>query len=204
MTTILEPNDDGKRELLAEMRAGVASGVEGFRAAGCCVVRLVDDFGMSLREISEVCLQGGMMAGLCSVRTLGIFEKIGRGMLLPSLALEAFPAANYLQKMPISEQERLVESQVELVTIHDGVVDVLQVAVRDLTKRQCEQVFDGGTVRSVGAQRAWLEDEATTAALEKKAVAGAVNYKLKGGKLIVLRECEFTPKELARILTDLQ
>jgi hypothetical protein len=196
-------NDDivqSKQELLKGLALAISTGMDAWTRAGNLVVQLIDEYRMSLREIADAV----EIQGMPLLRMLAGLENVGRGRCLPQLLAEAFPAVRCLQRMPLSEQQRLVNGQVELVTLKDGVPDVLMVAVRDLTAKQCAQVFDEAGVRSTGAQRAWLEEQMTEAEIAKAKVPGAVNYRLKGGKLLVLRECEFSRKELARILSDLE
>ncbi len=195
-TEILAP----KQELLKGLALAISTGMDAWTRAGVLVVQLVDEYRMSLREIAEAI----EIQGMPLMRMLSRLENVRRGRCLPQLLPEAFPAAKFLQKLPPSEQQRLVDGQVELVTLKDGAPDVLVVAVRDLTAKQCAQVFDEAGVRSAGAQRAWLEELVTEAEISKARVPGAANYRLRAGKLVVLRECEFSRKELARILSDLE
>lgn len=182
-------------QLFEELRIAVGRSVDSWLVAGKIVVELCDGHRLTIAQIAE---RAGVQRKL-----LGELEKMGRGLLLPSLMAEAFPATQYLARLPLSEQQRLLDGSIELVTVTDGGHDLLVVAVRDLTDRQCRQVFAADEVRSAGAQRVWLESQATNVALGRAKDEAAITYKVQGGKLKVLKECEFSRRELAQILSQL-
>jgi hypothetical protein len=176
----------------------IEDGINSWTKAGEIVVHLVDDQGLSLEDIVQ---QSG--SELLNVNLLSQFERIGRKQVMPRLLASSYPAAAHLQRLPLSEQKRLMDGSVELVVNHDGKFDLLQVNVRHLTKHQCKQVFDSQDVRSAGAQRAWLEEQSQSK--ENSAIRSGQNllWTVKNGKVIFRTACEVTRHELAVILTQL-
>jgi hypothetical protein len=75
--------------------------------------------------------------------------------------------------------------------------------VRHLTKHQCKQVFDSQDVRSAGAQRAWLEEQAQSKENSVVRSGQHLLWTVKNGKVIFRSACEVTRHELAVILTQL-
>ena len=173
-------------------------GINSWTKAGEIVVKLVDEQGMSLEDIVQQA-----NSELLNVNLLSQFERIGRKQVMPRLLVSNYPAAVHLQRLPLSEQKRLMDGSVELVVNHGGKFDLLQVNVRHLTKHQCKQVFDLQDVRSAGAQRAWLEEQAQSKESSVVRSGQHLLWTVKNGKVIFRSACEVTRHELAVILTQL-
>lgn len=182
---------------IGELKGLITAGLEAWQKAGAVVVRLLDEAGMTLEEI--------VAKADCDVITVDVlssFERIGRKQVLPKLLVSPFPAARAMQRLPMSEQQRLMDGTVELVLLRDGKVDVLQVRPEHLTRQQVKQVFERGMVRSLAGQRAWLEEQLTDKE-QAKAVKQAVPWIVRHGKVIFREACEMTRQELAMLLTQL-
>ena len=176
----------------------IEDGINSWTKAGEIVVQLVDEQGMSLEDIVQQA-----NSELLNVNLLSQFERIGRKQVMPRLLASNYPAAVHLQRLPLSEQKRLMDGSVELVVNHGGKFDLLQVNVRHLTKHQCKQVFDSQDVRSAGAQRAWLEEQAQSKESSIVRSGQHLLWTVKNGKVIFRTACEVTRHELAVILTQL-
>lgn len=183
---------------IRELGRLIEDGINSWTKAGEIVVRLLDEQEMTLEDIAK---QAGN--DLVTVNVLAQFERIGRKQVLPRLLVSSYPAASHLQRLPLSEQKRLLDGSVELVVNHNGSIDLLQVKVTHLTKQQCKQVFDGQNVRSAGAQRAWLEEQNQSKESQAIRSGQQLLWTVKNGKVIFRTACEITRHELAVILTQL-
>lgn len=75
-------------------------------------------------------------------RTLERLEAIGRGRILPSLALDASYGAGCLSRLPVRLQKKYDETPVPVVKkIADGMITEFK-PVRELSVNECRQVFD--------------------------------------------------------------
>ena len=174
----------------------IQDGIDAWRLAGEIVVKLLDSDGLSIHDIVAQSDNEFVTPNL-----IAQFERIGRNQVLPKLLVLDFPAAKKLQRMPISEQSRLVEGKVEFLLLRDGKADTLNVSVRDLTKDQCKQVFSGDEVRTLSAQRAYLEDCITKTQINSS--SKQFPWTIKNGKVYFVEGCEISRHELAVILAQL-
>lgn len=183
-----------KTTSIESLKSAIEAGIEAWETAGREVVRLVDIDRMSLEEIATAA-----KSDYITENVLAQFERIGRQQVMPKLLVMDFPASRHLQRMPMSEQQRLLDGSVELLVIRDNGTDTLNVRSRDLTKDQCKQVFSKDGVRSLGAQRAFIEDR------RKKIPCSTAtpSWQIKSGKVIFNSACELTRQELAVILAQM-
>lgn len=179
---------------ISSLKSAIIAGIDSWTRAGEEVVKLLDS-GMSLHDI-----EAEANCEFINANVLAQFERIGRKQVMPKLLVLDFPASIYLQKLPMSEQIRLVNGEVELL-VHDGSpnVDTLRVSTANLTKGQCKQVFDKNGVRSLGAQRAWLEDQKKKAPLQ----SSVPTWRIKGEKVVFSSACEMSRHDLAIILAQM-
>jgi hypothetical protein len=175
----------------------ITDGIANWKKAGDMVVNAIDHGGMSLQSIADSC-----GSECITVEVLAQFERIGRKQVMPQVFALPCAAQKYLERLPYSEQQRLLYGAVPVVLIKDGKVDVLEVSVKNLTRYQCKQVFNSGGVRSVEAQRAWLESER-----EKKTAQMSsprqVPWIVKQGKVVFTEPCEINRHDLATILSQI-
>lgn len=175
------------------LQKAIYTGVEAWRTAGKLLVSILEQGGVSLGEIAD-------KADL-PLDVLAQLEKIGRNQLVPQLLLAEYPAARKLERLPMSEQERLMIEPVEVMIIKDGKPDTLHVAVRHLTGSQVRQVFAANHVRTLAEQRQWIESQKP----EQQTVKVESPYIItRKGSVIFSQGCEMTAKELLRIAAQLQ
>lgn len=179
---------------IALLKSAIQDGINAWERAGREIVNLIDINRLSLEEIAEKA-----DCDIITPNVLAQFERIGRGQVMPKLLVMDFPASRHLQRMPLSEQKRLIDGAVELLVIRDNGTDALMVNTKDLTKDQCKQVFSKDGVRSLGGQRAFIEDR------RKKipCTTSTPSWQIKSGKVIFNSACELTRQELAVILAQL-
>lgn len=127
------------------------------------------------------------------------FDRIGRRLLHPDLLMDDSPGTCKLRELPFEVQQRHVSAPVTLLTVDGAKYDQLSVDVRNLTSSQARQVFCKTGVRTVAAQRAWLEDKRS-----KQSVPSNEPYRIVGRKLIVMEPTTFTPKQLAQFLASME
>ena len=168
----------------------IQSGLDSWVKAGEVIKNLIDHDGHSVAEISDA-------TGI-PIPVIGKLESLGRKLILPQLLIAAWPAATLIPQLSYSQQEQAVEEGVELL-LDNG--DTLKVKAENLTYNQAKQVIGGGSIRSLAAQKAWLEEEKKKASVSvKKAVA---SYQIKGGRVIITTACQLTQKDLLRMLQEL-
>jgi hypothetical protein len=128
------------------------------------------------------------------------FQKIGLKKIHPRLMLCDLPGVRALRRLPYATQEKHVSEPVELL-ISNG--ETLRVDIHNLTPDQAAQAFDRGGVRTIPAQRAWLEDKATQKA--EPATIQIEPYTIKRG-LVKFNEPGLTldRKALLRILSEME
>lgn len=189
----MKTEDITKNGQIEELKNAIRVGIEAFATAGRMLVNMLDDGGLNLPEISE--------ASQIPVDVLGQIEKIGRGQLCPQLLLANYPAARRIERLPMSEQERLMNGPVEVLTMRDGQVDSLMVHAEHLTASQVKQVFAANHVRSLAEQRQWIESQTPAS----KIVTADVPYLLTRKSTVIFKQgCEMTARELLRIAAQLQ
>ncbi len=141
-TEIIQSKIDRLREL-------VLSAADSLVEAGEIAVQILAE-GTTEAELSEKTgLPPSMVSGLV---------RIGSGLMLPELLLESSLWACRLRGAPLSIQRLVMAQGVEML-IASG--ESLKVHPKDMTPDQVRQVFDGPQIRSLAAQRAWLEAKET-------------------------------------------
>lgn len=173
----------------------IHQGVESWIEAGKIVAKEIDsdpDF------IDKICAE---VPGISHEIVLRL-DQIGRNRLYPHLLLNDSPGVRKLYRLPRDLQEKFWSEPVELLISDGDKTETLKVDVRNLSPAQARQVFNGATVRSVAAQRAWLEDEKArnfTAAVEVDD-----SYRVVGRRVVFRKNVSLTAKELARILAEIE
>lgn len=183
--------------LVCEIVSLITRGIECWSKAGEIVVKLIDEHRMTIPEI----------AGNSEFLTEDIvarFEQLGRKQILPQLLVADYPAARHVIKLPYSEQSRAVESGVELLVVDSEGPSTLQVAVENLTTSQCKQVFAKDAVRSLPAQRAYLESQKTQNEINGRICNDAAVWKVSGRKVAFLKPCQLSARELAQIIAEIE
>lgn len=128
-----------------QLRGLVLSAADSLVEAGEIAVQILAE-GTTETELAEKSgLPPSMVSGLV---------RIGSGLMMPELLLEQELWACRLRGAPLSMQRLVMAQGVEML-IASG--ESLKVHPKDMTSEQVKQVFDGSLIRSLAAQRAWLE-----------------------------------------------
>lgn len=112
------------------------------------------------------------------------------------------PGPTALLKMPYVIQERFATRPVEVLIRKEKGWDTLNVEIQNLTADQVRQVFGGGVVRSVQAQRAFVESKNLRAF--NPSAETDTPYKITGKRVMVRRDTTFTAHDLAKILAEME
>lgn len=132
------------------------------------------------------------------------FEQLGRKQIVPNLLVADYPAARHMVRLSYSEQKRILHESVELMVLDNGNPTTLRVSPENLTPQQCRQVFERGHVRSIGAQRAWLQERRVEDEIQGTLKQGQDTYKIRGKRVVILRPCEFTSRQLANMIAEIE
>jgi hypothetical protein len=183
--------------LVSEFCSLVNNGIEAWSKAGELVVRLIDEHGLSVSSIAQA-------SSYLTDEIVGRFEQLGRKQIIPNLLISDFPASKHLFRLPYSEQKRLIDGQVELLVVTEKGTETLMVDTENLTPAQCKQVFDRTAVRSIGAQRAYMESKKEEFRISSAIQESEPFYKVRGKKVIFTKPCEISSRQLAQILAEIE
>lgn len=186
-----------QKPLITEFVALITQGIECWNKAGEIVVQLLDEHGMTISDIAET-------SDFLTEDTVTRFEQLGRKQLIPRLLVADYPAARHLVRLPYSEQKRAIETSVDMLVCEGKETSVLKVSVENLTPAQCRQVFDGDQIRSIGAQRAWLEDKRGAQEIKEALEQPTSIYQVRGKRIIIRRPCELTSGQLAQMIAEIE
>lgn len=128
---------------------------------------------------------------------LSRFEAIGMGSLHPKTLLNNSPGMRKLRSMPYSDQVRYLNEPVPVLVKKDGGTDTLLIEIRNLTADQAAQALSSSGVRTLEAQRAWLESRRS----KRQPVKSA--YHIRNGKVTFHADCEMTSREIAHLLAQM-
>jgi len=185
-------NENTKLEAnkIDEFKELITVGIQSWVKAGELIVQILDNCEASLHEISDqTCL---------SIGILSRFEQLGRKQIIPELLIAEYPASSKLIKLPYSEQSRLINGTVEVLT-NNG--ESLFIDSKNLTPSQCKQVFSGSTIRDLPAQRAWIESNKRKSSMNN--IVNEMPYSISGKEVIFEKGCRMKASQLLNILAQL-
>jgi hypothetical protein len=133
---------------------------------------------------------------MLSYDTLGILEKIGRGLIEPNLLFDTSPGARRLLGCPIAEQRKYVNEPLPVASIENGKTVVRPRRVQDMTGREARQAIGNSGVRTVDDQVQFIRDDAP-AVMQRS----AQRYQILDNGNILVGDVEFTPGQWEDILT---
>lgn len=147
-------SDEAKKEVkkLIDMFTSVASGW----FAWCKYYVKTIDGNPEIKEL---------LISECSIpkNTLKKAEQVGRGLLHHSLLFVNTEGHRHLAKCLMSEQEKYLKDGIDVLCVNNK--DSAKIAVENLTKEQCAQVFSFGSVNDLEKQRANAESRKTQKAI---------------------------------------
>jgi hypothetical protein len=183
---------------IAQFRASYTQGMESWKRAGEIIVEIVDADPSAYEIIMDQC--PGITA-----QVIAVFERIGRGQILPALAMDNSAGANLLKSLPVSQQERYMAEPVPLVIETERGTDTLLVKVKDMSAAQARQAIIDGRIRTLAEQKAYRAEirqrELTYAT--RPAQGETPIWRIRNGRVEFLRGAILSAGELATIITQL-
>lgn len=183
-------------KLIDEVVGLIGNGIECWKKAGELIVRLMDEHGLTSADICD-------RSKHLTEDIVRRFEQLGRKQIMPNLLVADYPAARHLARLPYSDQKRAIEEPLDLLVMDGKMPTTLKVAVENLTPQQCRQVFNGH-IRSIGAQRAWLEERRAEQEVAPVIRQAHDLYRVRGKRVIFMQPCEMTARQLANIIAEIE
>lgn len=183
-------------KLIDEVVGLIGKGIECWQKAGELIVELMDEHDMTAADICE-------RSPYLTEDVVRRFEQLGRKQIMPNLLVADYPAARHLVRLPYSEQKRAIDEPLDLLVLEGKTPTTLKVAVENLTPQQCRQVFNGH-IRSIGAQRAWLEERKAEQEVAPVIKQAHELYRVRGKRVVIMQPCELTARQLANIIAEIE
>jgi hypothetical protein len=168
---------EGIRKLEQDFLNEFKIGLTGIIKASNILVRLLEvDPESRTRLIVDYKIPSG---------TITTMERIGNKQLLPELAF----GDKRLQALPISEQERILNSKIDVLVLKsNGETDVLQVDIKTAPPEIKNQVLNGDHIRPLNEQRAYLVGKSNQAQTQNQGEVNVVPWRTYGKKKIIILE----------------
>lgn len=186
-----------QKPLINDLVEAITQGIEAWQRAGEIVVKLMDEGGMTIEEISET-------SKFLAPAIIRRFEQLGRKRICAPLLVASYPASRPISSLSYADQERVLESGVEVLLPTPGGIEALVISPENLTPLQCRQVFAKGQIRSIAAQRAFIESEKTEAQIKGGMAEVEEPYRIRGKSVYISRPCSMTARQLATILSQIE
>ena len=136
------------------------------------------------------------------------FEAVGRKWMHPRLIMGGMTdrrKANKVKKLTYGTQERVFNREKFPLLIAGG--DSLETDLMEATAEQVAQLCDGSNIRSLSAQKAWLEERALRreerAFREQHKQTETLPYVIGKGKVVFRRGTTLTRPEIKRLLQEM-
>lgn len=129
-------------------------------------------------------------------------EMLGRGQISPKLVFESGRWVSHVMRLPLSDQEAFIEGGVEVLS-PDG-ADHRVIKLEDLSQDQLAQVFGPEGVRTLAAQRTYLEERERESEMKRPVEVPELVWKIRRGRVIITKPCELTARQLSLILAEMQ
>lgn len=143
-------------------------------------------------------------------------HRVGQGQLAPRAVFIRGRAGELISRLPVAEQERVIEERIPVVTVHpSGQKDEFLGDPAVMSTQQLKQVFrstgEQTAIRTPAEQLAWIDEQARRQAEREKAKPATYierpDYVVEKGKVFPKpHTCEdgFTVRQLRKMLADLR
>lgn len=170
-------------------------GIECWQKAGERLCEMIDADPTVIDRIRED-------APMLTPTILRQLERIGRKQLVPELLMKSGCGWNRLRLTSYETQKKYLANPVKvLIETPDG-PDELSVSIDNLSHSQARQVFaDDGTVRDLGAQRAWIMANVPVVEIPEEARKA---YAVHGRNLVINKPCKLSLQEIGVILAEMK
>lgn len=129
------------------------------------------------------------------------YEMIGRGQIIPEIASNPSIASMCAEKLPVSDQQKLVSGPID-VLCSDGLS--VRVKYSDMTPDQIKIAFAKDHIRTLSEQRALIESEKLRKSAIEPLKSEHKTYTVKKNELVVFTPCTFKKQELLRIIKGME
>jgi hypothetical protein len=180
---------------IKEFRKAFNDGLQGIVKACEIYVEAIDDDPRNadkFKEAFEDCIP---------IMAWSKFEAVGRKWLHPNLLMGGMAdrsKSNAVKRLPYSMQERIFNHERFPFLCVDG--ETLQIDITEATPEQVEQLCDGGVIRSISAQRAFIESKKVA---ESESKPDVMPYVINGGCVTFRRGVKLKRIELKRLLQEM-
>lgn len=163
-------------------------GVSAIKEAARIYVRAIDSNRLAKKEFARQMPEIPPAAR-------GSLEQVGRGLLHERLLLLGGRVQEVMKGLPLSVQTDAIENGVD-VLLHDGTI--ARMKPESMVGSQLSQVFGGGEVRTIDAQRAWMESRRSYQI--SKHLQDSRKYRVEGCCLVVYAPVSIGLDELRAML----
>ena len=177
-----------------EFRKAITAGIEGIVRASEIYVAAIDEDPTNADKFRDSFSDWIPSAAWTN------FEAVGRKWMHPRLMMGGMADRKkhaIVKRLPYSVQERIFNGERFKMLTAKG--DTLNVDLMEATAEQVEQICGGGAIKSLGEQRAWLEDQSKTITVEPEPMP----YVVSNGKVSFRKGVVLTRNEVKRLLQEM-
>jgi hypothetical protein len=179
------PTVESVRQLIEE---AMRRSAELFMAAAQALVVLISAQPTARKELEEAGVSPFLLNNLI---------RLSAGQIHPKLLTASGRPAMKLKTLPLAIQTEVVERGVEVLSPNK--TDHRVISLADMTPEQAKQAFDRSGIRSLAAQRTWIE--ATEVRLPR--TEPVQNYRVSKTCVSVIGPCQLSKQELHMILMEM-
>lgn len=126
------------------------------------------------------------------------FEAVGRKWLHPKLLMGGGGKyAGKIKKLAYSDQEAIFSGKRFDMFVANG--SILKVDIRQIEPSQVDQLLDGGKIRSLQEQKAYIESRKQVLPIEPDLMP----YVISGGMVIFKKDVKLNKQDIRRILQEM-
>lgn len=179
---------------IAEFRKALTAGIEGIVRAAEIYVAAIDEDPTNADKFRDSFSDWIPSAAWTN------FEAVGRKWMHPRLLMGGMADRkkhSIIKRLPYSVQERIFSGERFKLLTAKG--DTLNVDLLEATADQTDQLCGDGNIRSLGEQRAWIEEQSKTIEVESEPMP----YVVMNGKVSFRRGVVLTRNEVKRLLQEM-
>lgn len=183
-----------RKEVIKQIGSLIEDGLKSWVRAGQMIA---EEFDADESFKEELCEATGISEDL-----FDRFYAIGKKHIYVPVLLMRGPAQKQVMSLPYALQERCCNKAIPVLIRKENGWDTLNAKAESLTSEQVNQVFGKGVIRSVEAQRAFIES--ANVRRFNPASESDAPWKIVGKRLVVKKDVTLTARELARILSEME
>ena len=179
---------------ITEFRKALTAGIDGIVNAAEIYVAAIDEDPSNADKFRDAFSDWIPSAAWTN------FEAVGRKWMHPKLLMGGMADRKkhaIIKRLPYSVQERIFNRERFKMLTANG--DTLNVDLMEATAEQTEQICGGGAVKSLGEQRAWMEEQRKTIEVESEPMP----YVVSNGKVSFRKGVVLTRNEVKRLLQEM-